>query len=168
MDCEGEIRSVSNLEEKLANLRFPFEELAPTEVHDWLQVFATSHGTTRELFLLTALTSTSALIGKTTIEVFSSYEEKGNLFLIAVAPSGAGKSPACHHGCIDPIVQHLEPKVEKSIVIDETSVNGLFNHFVSSDTVPILCVDEAYSFLSKISSLSKSAAQVNLTMERLC
>ena len=168
MDCEGEIHSVSNLEEKLVNVRFPFEELAPTEVHDWLQVFATSRGTTRELFLLTALTSTSALIGKTTIEVFSSYEEKGNLFLIAVAPSGAGKSPACHHRCIDPIVQHLEPKVEKSIVLDETSVNGLFNHFVSSDTVPILCVDEAYSFLSKISSSSKSAAQVNLTMERLC
>ena len=149
-------------------MRFPFEKVTPTEVHEWLQVFATSRGTTRELFLLTALTSTSALIGKTTMEVFHSYEEKGNLFLVAVAPSGAGKSPACHHGCIDPIVQHLEPKLDKSIVLDETSVNGLFNHFVSSDSVPILCIDEAYSFLSKISSSSKSAVQVNLTMERLC
>ena len=58
--------------------------------------------------------------------------------------------------------------MEKSIVLDETSVNGLFNHFVSSDSVPILCIDEAYSFLWKISSSSKLAVQVNLTMERLC
>ena len=65
-------------------------------------------------------------------------------------------------------MQHLEPKLEKSIVLDETSANGLFNHFVSCNTVPILCIDEAYSFLSKISSSSRSAAQLNLTMDRLC
>ena len=38
MECEGEIRTVSNLEEKLANVNFPFEEVAPAPVHEWLQV----------------------------------------------------------------------------------------------------------------------------------
>ena len=108
-----------------------------------------------------------ALICKTTLEVFPSYEEKGNLFFIAVAQSGSGKSPACHHGCIDPIVEHLEAKLGKSIALDETSANGLFDHFVSGDSVPILCIDDAHSFLTKISGASKSN-QVNLSMETLC
>ena len=47
-------------------------------------------------------------------------------------------------------------------------MNGLFNHFVSGSTVPILCIDEANSFLTKISHPSKSTQNVNLTMERLC
>ena len=101
------------------------------------------------------------LIGKSTLQVFSTYGEKGNLFTVVIAPLGSGKTPTCHLICIDPIVEHLEPKIEKSIVMDDTSSNGLFNHFVSGDTVPVLCIDEAHSFLMKI-SLSKSP-QANLT-----
>ena len=51
--------------------------------------------------------------------------------------------------------------------MDDASSNGLFNHFVSGDTVPVLCIDEAHSFLMKITSFSKSP-QANLTLERLC
>ena len=118
---------------------------------EWFDIFARSHGTTRELLLVRALASMSALIGKTTLEVFLSYKEKGNLFFIAVPQSGSRKSPVCHHGHIDPIVEHLEAKPGKSIILDETSANGLFNHFMSGDSVPILCIDEAHSFLTKIS-----------------
>ena len=106
------------------------------------------------------------MIGKTTLEVFLSYEEKGNLFFIAVAQSGSRKSPACHHGCIDPIVELLEAKLGQSIVLDETLAKGLYNHFMSGDSVSILCTDEAHSFLTKISGASKSN-QVNLSMKRL-
>ena len=142
MAGEEEIRSVQDLEKRLSSVSFPFQEVVPQSVIEWFDIFARSHGTTRELLLVSALASTSALIGKTTLEVFPSYEEKGNLFFIAVAQSGSGKSPACHHGCIDPIVEHLEAKLGKSIALDETSANGLFNHFVSGDSVPILCIDE--------------------------
>ncbi|KAJ7350193.1 hypothetical protein OS493_037837 [Desmophyllum pertusum] len=131
-------------------------------------MYLAASGSTRELLLISALTSTSALIGKTTVKVFGKYEEPGNLFMIAVAPSGSGKTPACHLGCIGPIVGHIEPKINTNILIDVASVNGLFNHFVSGSTVPILCIDEANSFLSKLSHPSKSAQNVNLTMERLC
>ena len=167
MDGESEIRSVEDLEAKLADVMLPFDEIVPVAAKEWLEKVATSHGTSREMFLLSALTSTSALIGKSTLQVFSTYGEKGNLFTVVIAPSGSGKTPACHLGCIDPIVEHLEPKIEKSIVMDDASSNGLFNHFVSGDTVPVLCIDEAHSFLMKITSLSKSA-QANLTLERLC
>ena len=114
------------------------------------------------MFLVTALASTSAFIGKITLEVFPSNKEKRNLFFIGVAQSESGKSPPCHHRCIDSIVEHLEAKLGKSIVLDKTSVNGLFN----CDSVPILCIDKAHSFFTKIFGSSKSN-QVNISMERL-
>ena len=167
MDGESELRTIYDLEAKLADVSLPFEEIVPAAVKDWLNVLARSHGTTREMLLLSALTSTSALIGKSSVQVFSTYEEGGNLFVVVVSPSGSGKTPACHLGCIDPIVEHIEPKIEKSIVIDDGSSNGLFNHFTTGNTNPIICIDEAHSFLTKITSLSKGP-QANLTMERLC
>ena len=51
--------------------------------------------------------------------------------------------------------------------MDEASSNGLSNHFASCHTVPILCIDEAHTFLTKLQSISK-APQANLMMERLC
>ena len=63
-------------------------------------------------------------------------------------------------------MEHLEPKVEKSIVMDDVSSNGVLNHFVSGDTVPVLCINNAHSFLMQITSFSKSPL-ANLTLERL-
>ena len=98
MDGESEIRSVEDLEAKLADVMLPFDEIVPVAAKEWLEKVATSHGTSREMFLLSALTSTSALIGKSTLQVFSTYGEKGNLFTVVIAPSGSGKTPACHLG----------------------------------------------------------------------
>ena len=114
MDGESELRTIYDLEAKLADVSLPFEEIVPVAVKDWLNVLARSHGTTREMLLLSALTSTSALIGKSSVQVFSTYEEGGNIFVVVVSPSGSGKTPACHLGCIDPIVEHIEPKMKKA------------------------------------------------------
>ena len=167
MDGKSELCTIYDLEAKLPDVSLPIEEIVPAAVKDWLNILVHSHGTTQEMVLLSALTSTSVLIGKSTLQVFSTYEERGNLFVVVVSPSGSGKTPACHLGCIDPIMEHIEPKIEKSIVIDDVSSNGLFNHFNTGDTIPILCVDKAHSFLTKITSLSKGP-QANLTMEWLC
>ena len=59
-----------------------------------------------------------------------------------VAPSGSGKTRACHLGCTGPIVGHIEPKINTNILIDISSANGLFNHFVSGSTVLILYIDD--------------------------
>ena len=82
------------MEEKLEEVIFPFDVVVPDITKEWFTVYATSSGSTRELLLISALTSTSALIEKTTVKVFGTYEEPGNLFMIAVAPSGSGKTPA--------------------------------------------------------------------------
>ena len=149
MDAESELRSLSDLEEKLKEVISPFDAMVPDITKEWFTVYSTSRGRTQELLLISALTSTSALIGKTTVKVFGTYEEPGNLLMIAVAPSGSGKTPACQLGCTGPIVGHIEPKINTNILIDITSANGLFNHFVSGSTVPIICIDEANSFLTK-------------------
>ena len=69
------------------------------------------------MVLFSVLTSTSALIADSSLQVFSMYEEGGNLFVVVVSPSGSRKTPACHFGCIDPIVEHIESKIEKSVVM---------------------------------------------------
>ncbi|KXJ06929.1 hypothetical protein AC249_AIPGENE19764 [Exaiptasia diaphana] len=166
MEGEIELRSIDDLQRKLGEVVLPFNEVVPEEIGECLRIHAKSHGTTEEMLLMSSLACTSSLLGKTTVEVFNTFSEIGNLYLLVVAPSGSGKSPACHLGCIDPIVGHIEPKVNKSILLDVALANGLFNHFVSSSTVPILCIDEAHSFLHKLSSEAKSSAAPS--MERLC
>ena len=111
----SELRTICDLEAKLADVSLPFKETVPAAVKDWLNVLARSHGTTREMVLLSVLTSTSALIGKSSLQVFSTYEEVGNLFVVVVSPSGSGKTPACHLECIDPIVEHFGPKINKNL-----------------------------------------------------
>ena len=84
--------------------------------------------------------------------------------MLGLAPSGAGKTPACNIGCVGPLISHLELRIDRSILVDETSSNGLFNHFVNfqksaaGECVPVLCIDEGYTFLSKLISTSKSAS----------
>ena len=66
------------------------------------------------------------------------------------------------------------PNRSEYILVDETSSNGLFNHIVNfhkgaaGESVPILCIYEGYTFLNKLTSTLKSAAQTSLTMERMC
>ena len=65
----------------------------------------------------------------------------------------------------------MELRADRNVLVDETSSNGLFNYFVyfqKSECVPVLCIDEGYTFLSKLISKSKSASHTCLTMERMC
>lgn len=54
------------------------------------------------------------------------------------------------------------------MVVDETSASGLFNHFLTGHTVPILCVDEAYTLLNKLTSNGKTISQTSFSMDRHC
>ena len=119
----GEVNSVSDLERKLAEIHIPWDEIAPAHILEWLDVSSKSHSTSPELLLAGILPCTSALIGNTTVKLFDSFREKGNLFM---APSGAGKTPACNIGCVGPLILHLEPRIDRGILVDETSSNGLF------------------------------------------
>ena len=62
------------------------------------------HGMSLEMLLLSASTSTRVHCRVGTLQVFSNYEEKGNLFIVVITPSGSGKTLVCHLGCIDLIM----------------------------------------------------------------
>ena len=134
MSSFAKIQSFADLESKLSDIKIPWDEIAPRNIQDWLDIFAKSHGTTRDLLLTGMLPCTGALIGDTTVKLFDSWKENGNLFFVGLAPSGAGKTPACNIACVNPLISHLEPRVQRSILVDETSSNGLFNHFVNCQT----------------------------------
>ena len=162
-----DVKSVADLERKLSEIQIPWEEIAPTNIHEWLDIYVKSQGTSRDLLLTGMLPCVSSLVGSTTIKLFDSWKEKGNLFFLGLTPCGAGKTPACNKGCVTPLILHLEPRIE-------TSSSGLFNHFVNCQKgadrghVPLLCIDEGYTFLHKLTSSSKSVSHTFLTMERLC
>ena len=96
MSSFAEIQSVADLESKLSDIKILWDEIAPRNIQDCLDIFAKSHGTTRDLLLTGMLPCTGALIGDTTVKLFDSWKENGNLFFVGLAPSGAGKTPACN------------------------------------------------------------------------
>ena len=130
MDTQSNVTSTMELESQLGQIILSIEEVVPHCLHQWLTVFACSNGTMSKMLLCSALLSPSSLLSQTTLKPFGSYEKKANLHLIATAPSGTGKTPACQKGCVEPIVGHVKEKIQTSIVIDETSSSGLFNHFL--------------------------------------
>ena len=138
MDTQSNVTSITELESQLGQIHLPIDEVVPQRLRQWLTAFACSNGTTSEMLLCSTLVSTSSLLGQTTLKLFGSYEEKANLHVIATAPSGTGKTSACQKGCVEPIVGHVEEKIQASIVIDETSSSGLFNHFLGG--LFLLCV----------------------------
>ena len=47
---------------------------------------------------------------------------------------GLGKTPACKIVCVEPVINHLEQRLETSdFLIDEASENGLFNLISTKD-----------------------------------
>ena len=108
----AEMQSIADLESKLSDIKIPWHEIAPQNIQDWLDIFAKSHGTTCDLLLTRMLLCTGALIGDTTVKLFDSWRENGNLFFIGLAPSGAGKTPACNVACVKPLISHLELRVQ--------------------------------------------------------
>ena len=165
-----EIKSIDDLVSKLTNISLPWEDFCTKEITDWLDVFSLAHGTRKELTLFGILSTVGALMGKTELKLFSTHKERANMFFIALAPSGSGKTPAAQISCSFPIVNYLESKIGdgKQLLVDHSSSSGLFNYFLNEQSMPVMCIDECQSFLNKMVHPSKGANDQALTMERMC
>lgn len=165
-----EITNIDDLIAKLSSVQLPWEEFCPTEITEWLDIFSRSYGTRKELTLFGILPTVGALLGRSDLKLFSTHKERANMFFIALAPSGTGKTPAAQISCSHPIVSYLETKLGdgKQILVDNSSSSGLFNYFLNEKSVPIMCIDECQGFLNKMVYPSKSANDQALTMERMC
>ena len=76
-----EIKNIDDLVSKLTTVKFPWDDFCPSDITNWLNVFAKSHETTKELTLLGIIPTVGALLGKTELELFSTHKERGNMFL---------------------------------------------------------------------------------------
>ena len=75
---------------------------------------------------------------------------------------GSGKTPSCNIGSINLIIHYLKPELGQTLLIDETSTNGLFDLMSSSASgfVPNICVYKAFKALNVLSLLPKTLQQV--------
>ncbi len=107
-------------------------------------------------------------MGHSVVKIYENdpFDEKANLHIIIIGPSGIGKSPAARHGCQMPLTEYLEAKVNKDIWTDEPTESGLFNFFLNNSVVPVLCVDEATEFLRR--TILNKGRKGLLEMSRLC
>ena len=73
MSAVAEVKTVSDLETRLSEIQIPWDEIAPFIIQEWLDTYAKSHGTSRDLLLAGMLSATSSLIGNATIKLFDSW-----------------------------------------------------------------------------------------------
>ena len=86
MDVE-QIRSLDELESKLGEVKIPWRDIAPQSIIEWLDIFAKSNGSLKDLLLTSLMGTTSSLMGNSK-QILGMWKEHTNLFLLALAPSG--------------------------------------------------------------------------------
>ena len=86
MDVE-QIRSLDELESKLGEVKIRWREIAPQSIIEWLDIFAKSNGSSKDLLLTSLMGTTSSLMGDSKLEILETWKERTNLFLLALAPS---------------------------------------------------------------------------------
>ena len=87
MDVE-QVRSFDELESKPGEVNNPWLEIAPQSIIEWLDIFAKSNGSSKDLLLTSLMGATSSLIGDTKLNILETWKKHTNLFLLALAPSG--------------------------------------------------------------------------------
>ena len=88
-----EVRTINDIERKLAETKLEWAEFAPPIAIQWLDNFAKSNGTTKDLLLSSILATTSSLMGDTKLKIIETWKEAPNLFILALAPSGKSINP---------------------------------------------------------------------------
>ena len=87
MDVE-QIRSLDELESKLGEVKIPWRDIAPQSIIEWLDIFAKSNGSLKDLLLTSLMGTTSSLMGDSKLKILETSKEHTNLFWLALAPSG--------------------------------------------------------------------------------
>ena len=82
MDVE-QIRSLDELESKLGEVKIRWREIAPQSIIEWLDIFAKSNGSSKDLLLTSLMGTTSSLLGNSKLKILETQKEHTNLFLLA-------------------------------------------------------------------------------------
>ena len=122
----------------------------PERLVQWLEAMSFSVNTKPEFVLVAAMSVVSTLMGpKTKLSIRPTYSEPCNLFTVCLSEPGAGKSQAFELAVERPL-RHLENSVAQSVVVNDFSRKGLFQHLVAHDGRALIAHSEMSSFYELI------------------
>ena len=98
------------------------------------------------------LSAVSGLMApKTRLKMSEIEEEPVNLFMIVLAPPGAGKSAALRAGIENPIVS-LEASIDMPIFVEDFTRSGVFLHLKGTEGMGVFAKDEVHVVMEKMVS----------------
>ena len=155
----GEVVSIESIILEAQNCQIPWNEVAKPEIQEWLSLFAKAKGTCKEFLLASCLPAVSALMGNSAVEIFDDYEERVNLYMLALGGPSTGKTQS-HKNCItQPILNSLEGKVGGELLLEDASSQGLFKFFSRSTNRVALCaIDECQEWFKEVVGFKTSAS----------
>ena len=158
MAASSEVVSVESIVKEAQECSVPWQEVTQPHINEWLSTYATAKGTCKEFLLASAFPAVSALMGNATVKIFDGYDERVNLYMLALGGPSSGKTQS-HRNCItEPLLHHLEGKVGQELVLEDATSKGLFKFFTRSDNHMALCaIDECYEWFKEVIASKGSA-----------
>jgi hypothetical protein len=135
---------------ELHSLDIHWEDVLPQRLVEWLEVFSGAHNVVKEIMFPAILSAVSGLIApKTKLKMSEIEEEPVNLFMIVLAPPGAGKSAALRAGIEIPIVS-LEETIDRPVLVEDFTRSGVFLHLKTTEGMGVFATDEVHVILEKM------------------
>jgi hypothetical protein len=129
---------------------FPLSDF-PENVTTCLEAMAYSVNTKREFVIIGAMSLVSTLMGpKTKLRIRLSYREPCNLYTVYLSEPGMGKSQAFELVVEQPLCSLMDPFAQ-SVVVNDFTQKGLFQHLVAHKGRALLAHSEMSSFYELIS-----------------
>ena len=73
--------------------------MAKPSIGEWFSLFAKAKRTCNEYLLASCLPAVNALMGSSVVEIFEDYEERVNLYMLALGGPSTGKTQS-HKNCV--------------------------------------------------------------------
>ena len=128
---------------------FPLSDF-PENVTGWLEAMAYSVNTKPEFVVIASMSVVSTLMGpKTKLCIRPSYSEPCNLYTVCLSEPGAGKSQAFELAVERPLRSLTDP-LAQSVVVNDFTRKGLFQHLVAHEGRALLAHSEMSSFYELI------------------
>ncbi len=123
-----------------------WKDVLPQHLVEWLEVFSGAHNVVKEIMFPAILSAVSGLIAaKAKLKMSEIEEELVNLFVIVLAPPGAGKSAALQAGIETPVVS-LEETIDRPV-----TRSGVFLHLKTmTEGMGVFAKDEVHIILEKM------------------
>ena len=132
---------------KTANdIPFPWKEVMPVEIYNWLETLAKAHNTKEEFIFIGMLAATAAIMGPLAhVKVRETYQEPMSLFLICIADPGSGKSQGFSLSVRQPLC-NLVLEEKREMIVDDYTRQGLFKHLANRNGHALVAQEEMTAF----------------------